>query len=112
MTPSEIKRRARRINRKAELPRERGLAFYRREDDWTGESLSSIKNRDRQIGEAIIGAPLYCASPLRISDAVLRLRRDHGWPIETEIYSEGAGEDRSIYGIYYLASPMVREDAK
>lgn len=112
MKPSEVKRHARRINRKAELPRERGLAFFRRKDDRTGESLSSVKNRDRQIGEAIINAPLFCASPLRISDAVLRLRREHGWPIATEIFSEGAGEDRSTYGIYYLAEPMVREDSK
>lgn len=68
-----------------------------------------LEKRDRQVAETINKYPLFCASPVRLSDSVMRLRRDHGLEIETEIYT---GENGN-YGAYFLRSKMrlVSEDA-
>ena len=108
-TPAEIRRKARRITRRADLPQNRRLAAYSWPDGMGGECVAMVKNRDRQVADALIQGPLWCASPVRVSDSVLRLRRDHGLPIETEYFSERDGDEKLTYGAYHLTAEVTRE---
>ena len=107
--PYEIRRKARRITRRADLPKTRELKRYTWRDGDGAEHSTAISKRDRQIAEALIAQPLFCASPVRVSDSVLRLRRDHGLPIETEIFSERDGGEALTFGIYHLTAEVIRE---
>jgi len=42
-----------------------------------------LSKRNRQVVDALIDAPLYCASTVRISDTVFRLKSEHGLRITT-----------------------------
>lgn len=106
-----IRHSARRITRRKDLPQARGFARF----VWSGcngeERSAFLQKRDRQVAEAIIDGPVYCASPVRVSDSVLRLRRDSGLPIETEFFNESDGNEKLTFGVYYLASPVRMEGA-
>ncbi len=54
----------------------------------TGDKIT-LGKRDKQVLDALLMAPLFCASTVRISDSVLRLRRDHGLTIDTLTTIEG-----------------------
>jgi len=51
--------------------------------------LIKIENRLRQMIEALLIGPLYCASTVRLSDLVFRLKRDHGVLIATKTTPAG-----------------------
>lgn len=104
--PSEIRQKAKRILRRADLPNARNLAAYTWLSNDGEESLTIVAKRDRQVLDAIIDSPVFCASPVRVSDSVLRLRRDHGLPIETETFSERDGDESLTFGAYYLAADV------
>lgn len=110
--PNEIRRKARRITRRADLPKTRAFARYVWKDDHGGECSTALQKRDRQVAEALIEGPLFCASPVRVSDSVLRLRRDHGLPVETEFFSERDGDESLTFGVYYLSADVAREGAE
>ncbi len=105
-TPSEIRQSAKRILRRADLPKSRNLAAYTWPTEDGGESRTIVAKRDRQVLDAIIDGPVFCASPVRVSDSVLRLRRDHGVPIETETFSERDGDESLTFGAYYLTADV------
>lgn len=85
-----------------DLTRERSLGLFEVTNGDNEPFIAAIKKRDRQVAETINKYPLFCASPLRLSDSVLRLRRDHGLNIETETYKG----DNGTYGIYVLRSRL------
>lgn len=108
---AEIKAAARRIVRRRDLPQTRNPAKYTWRDDEGTAQNTRLSKRDRQILEALLEGPIYCASPLRISDSVLRLRRDHGLPVKTEVFSERDGEEALTFGVYRVTGQVEREDA-
>lgn len=106
-TPSAIRSRASRINLRADLPQSRNLTFY----TWNGgECSAALQKRDKQVADALMASPLWCASPVRIGDSVLRLRRDHGLPVATQFYTEKDGDETLTFGAYYLTETVWRGD--
>lgn len=47
-------------------------------------------------------SPVYCASPVRISDRVLILKRDYGVNIRTDMYAAKGGTECERFGVYTL----------
>lgn len=65
-----------------------------------------------RVLKALINGPLYCASPVRISDRVLLLKRDYGFNIRTETYANDAATSRMRYGVYYLDDVVTLIDGQ
>ena len=91
------------IMSRSDLPTAREPARY----EWTEDGkphFAVLSKRNRQVLDALRRGPLYCASPVRLSDSVLILKRDYGIDIETLLFS-GDGESR--FGVYRLASDIT-----
>ncbi len=112
MTPAEIRQKGQRITRRSDLPQARGLAAYIWNDPDVGEVRTIVSKRDRQVLDAIIKSPVFCASPIRVSDSVLRLRRDHGVPVLREDYTEQDGDETLNFGIYHLGANVQLAPSK
>ncbi|MEM7473233.1 MAG: hypothetical protein AAF340_17935 [Pseudomonadota bacterium] len=54
-----------------------------------GEVEITVSKRWRDMLDTLRQGPVYCASPVRLSDAVCVLRRDYRVPIETDVTPEG-----------------------
>lgn len=54
-----------------------------------GEHEITISKRWHEVFAAVRIGPIFCASPVRLSDAVCVLRRDYQVPIETDTTPEG-----------------------
>ncbi|MDD9726531.1 hypothetical protein PVV74_13760 [Roseovarius sp. SK2] len=107
-----------------DLPCRRGGAHYEvQHADGKRESIT-LSNRKRQVLDALVRNPIYCASPVRLSDIVLLLRNENGLNIETEFFQENDGIENTRFGIYVLvdevrylgevssvASPAVESEA-
>lgn len=112
LSPTEltkIRAAARRIIRRADLPKSRTPAGYKWHDEAGSECATNLEKRDRQFFEALQQGPIFCASPVRLSDAVLRLRREHGLPVETEFFTERDGDEALTFGVYHLTAEVMRE---
>ena len=108
----EIRSKAKRITRRADLPQERGLAAYSWLDEGGEEARTMVSKRDRQVLDAIIASPVFCASPVRVSDSVLRLRRDHGVPILRKDFTERDGDESLTFGVYLLPIKVALAPSK
>ena len=97
-----------RIYRVADLPQEREPADYNIANNVEKPRLVTLAKRKRQIMDLLLQGPVYCASPVRISDIVHILKREIGLDVETKIYpgepETGAGD----YGVYFLQSRVTR----
>ncbi|MCV2866915.1 hypothetical protein OE647_19615 [Defluviimonas sp. WL0075] len=103
-------RNAQRIYRVGELPKDRTPAHYRitRRD---GEAVTvTLQKRRRQILDLLMQGPVYCASPVRISDIVCVLKHELGLDVETVIYPGNRQAGAGDYGIYFLRSAVARLD--
>lgn len=105
-------RNAQRIFCVADLPKDRRAACFHitRKD---GETLPVILHkRRRQIMELLMRGPVYCASPVRISDIVCILKHECSLEVETVFYhgdkTTGAGD----FGVYFLRSQVTRLDGQ
>jgi hypothetical protein len=58
--------------------------------------------------DALIIQPVYCASPVRISDRVCILKRDYRVPITKEMFENDAATDRTKFGVYFLNCRVER----
>lgn len=65
-----------------------------------------LSKRKRQILEALMKGPIYAASPIRISDIVMLLRRDHDVKIATDRHADDTGPMTAHYGIYFLTDQV------
>ena len=54
-----------------------------------GETQIVVSKRWREMLETLRVGPVYCASPVRLSDAVCVLRREYGVAIETQTTDQG-----------------------
>lgn len=61
-----------------------------------------VSKRKRQVLEALMKGPLYCASPIRLSDNVLLLRNEYDVAIATDFYTDDSGPISTHFGIYTL----------
>ena len=99
---------ARRIWRVADLPPRRGVAWYSVETNNGTEQAHLLSKRRRQIMDLLMCGPVYCASPVRISDVVHILKRETGIEVETEYYPGDEKTGSGTYGVYFLKSKVRR----
>lgn len=86
-----------------DLPQDRNTVLFTIDNDRT----TLIGKRLRQVLEALQKGPIFCASPVRLSDAVLILRRDYGVRIETQTTQDG----RKFYSLKSTVALTIRRAA-
>ena len=84
------------------LPSEKAPARFRVTDDTGESSIVTLSKNKRRILEGLMEQPMFCASPVRISDIVCVLKADHAINIHTELYANDRETDRAKYGVYTL----------
>ena len=89
-----------------DLPRRRGSARYEVQHADGKRETITLSNRKRQVVDALVRSPIYCASPVRLSDIVLLLRNENGISIETEFFQENDGIENTRFGIYVLVDQV------
>lgn len=94
---------AQRKNRWADFPKAAKVQNFKVRTLDGDERLVCVTGRGTvRVLLALVDGPLYCASPVRISDQVLLLKRDYGLSIRTETYSNDKETDRMRFGVYFL----------
>ena len=97
-----------RVHAWRDLPKDRAPARYRiTTDDGRTREITLAKG-NRIILDALILQPVYCASPVRISDRVCILKRDYRVPIDKEMFENDAATDRAKFGVYFLNCRIER----
>lgn len=71
----------------------------------------TLTKGNRIVLDALLAQPVFCASPVRISDRVCVLRHEYGVPITKEMYEHDRVTDRAKYGVYFLLGGVVRLDS-
>ena len=104
MTVSILKppKNTRRVSRWADLPDCREPAEYLVTDQSGNTRSIWVSKHKRQILEALMRAPMFCASICRLSHFIMGLREVQGLNIETERFSNDPATGRETYGIYKL----------
>lgn len=91
-----------------DLPSDTKKARYKVTDRNGDTHTITVSKGSRRILDALIAGPVYCASPVRISDRVCILRHEYGVPIIKEMYENDAATDRSKFGVYFLDCRVER----
>lgn len=98
---------AQRIWRVADLPKERAPAHYLIACGDGAPTKVLLSKRRRQVMELLKQGPVYCASPVRISDIVHLLKRETGVIVDTEYYPGDSETGAGTYGVYFLRSTVT-----
>ena len=98
---------ATRVWRRADLPQERSPATYLIETEGRESLRTVLQKSQRQVIELLRKGPVYCASPVRISDIVHILKRDCGLDVETTMYPGNPKTGAGAYGTYTLKSRVT-----
>lgn len=107
-------RNTKRIARVADLPQERGKASYEIQNGDQKPKTVTLCKRQRQVLDLLIDAPVYCASPVRISDVVHIMKREISLDVDTEMYPGADVVGSGSYGVYFLKSrvrPLSKGEA-
>lgn len=96
-----------RVNAWRDLPRDRTPARYEIAGPDGARAITLTKG-NRIILDALLERPVYCASPVRISDRVCILRRDYGVPIDREMYEADPHTGGDKYGVYFIGAGVRR----
>ena len=72
-----------------DLPPERTPAKFEVTRGDGQKAIVTLKDRKRQVVDAMLKGPLFCASIVRLGDAVFRLKEDHGLRAATRATPEG-----------------------
>lgn len=99
-----------RVGKWSDMPNSTAPARYEVVADNGTTKTFTLAKGNRIILDALIQQPVYCASPVRISDRVCILRRDYGVPITKEMYSNDTATDRAKFGVYFLSGSVRRID--
>jgi hypothetical protein len=91
-----------------DLPSDRAPACYRITGDDGSVRQITLAKGNRIILDALLNQPVYCASPVRISDRVCILRRDYRVPITKRMFENDAATDRAKFGVYFLSGRVER----
>jgi len=90
----------------ADLPQARSERRFEIQNGSEKPSVFTLKDRKRQITELLLNGPVYCASPVRISDVVHILKREIGLEVETRFYPGDKATGTGDYGVYFLNSKV------
>lgn len=90
-----------------DLPQDRRLTYFRVTKSDGREQVLALEKRKAQVLQAIMRSPIYCASPVRLSDIVHILKRDYDIGIITEFYSDDSGPEPTRFGVYFLTDQVV-----
>lgn len=101
---------AQRIMRVADLPPDRKPTRYEIRNGTSKPRIVTLDKRKRQIVDLLMSAPVYCASPVRLSDVVHILKREIGLEVETKYYPGNPITGSGAYGVYFLTSDVRRID--
>ncbi|OUS20369.1 hypothetical protein A9Q95_08275 [Rhodobacterales bacterium 59_46_T64] len=93
-----------------DLPQDGAAARYKVTSEGAGVSVITLSKGNRIILDALLKQPVYCASPVRISDRVCILRREYSVPIIKKMYANDAATDRAKFGVYFLDCCVERLD--
>ena len=91
-----------------DLPKDRESARYKITGNDGVVSIITLAKGNRIILDALLKQPVYCASPVRISDRVCILRHEYRVPIIKEMYENDAPTDRAKFGVYFLDGCVER----
>ncbi len=91
-----------------DLPKDGAAARYKITSEDGGVSVITLAKGNRIILDALLKQPVYCASPVRISDRVCILRREYSVPIIKKMYENDAATDRAKFGVYFLDGCVER----
>lgn len=97
-----------RVMRVADLPRNRGLWTYEITNRNQPSFTAVFCKRQRQVLDLLMRGPVYCASPVRLSDTVFLLKRECGLDVHTEFYPGDTDTGSGAYGVYFLHSKVRR----
>jgi hypothetical protein len=93
-----------------DLPKDGAATRYKITREDGGVSVITLAKGNRIILDALLKQPVYCASPVRISDRVCILRHEYSVPIIKEMYENDAETDRAKFGVYFLDGCVERLD--
>ncbi len=91
-----------RVERWTDMPTDRAPARYQITDSEGDTRTITLAKGNRIILDALIDQPVYCASPVRVSDRVCVLRHEYQVPIRIEMYGKDMATDRAKFGVYFL----------
>lgn len=107
-TPIRPPTNALRVEAWRDLPSDTQMARYKVTDQNGDSHIITVAKGNRIILDALIARPVFCASPVRISDRVCILRHEYGVPITKQMYENDAATDRSKFGVYFLDGQVER----
>lgn len=99
-----------RVERWNDMPTDTGPAKYEINSEDGEATIITLSKGNRIVLDALIDQPVYCASPVRISDRVCILKRDYGVPITKKMYENDTATDRAKFGVYFLSGGVARID--
>jgi len=85
-----------------DLPGYRSSARFQITKADGSREIITLNNRKWQVLHALMHFPIYCASPLRLSDSVFRLRKVNGVDIGTARFQDYDSDANTRFGIYFL----------
>ena len=95
-----------------DLPPDRAPARYKITGDEGAVHQITLAKGNRIILDALLLQPVYCASPVRISDRVCILIHKYRVPITKEMFENDAATDRAKFGVYFLNGRVERISGK
>lgn len=101
------------INSRADLPQQRAARQYEIIREGDDPKMITLEKRQRQVIDALIATPLYCASPVRLSDIVHIVKREKALNIETLFFNRDTDPEGGKFGVYVLRDVLrpIREGA-
>ncbi|MEQ8898657.1 MAG: hypothetical protein RID23_16345 [Roseovarius sp.] len=90
----------------ADLPSYRDMAQYSVQNEDGQEAVYTLSKRQRQVMDLLLAGPVYCASPVRLSDVVHILKREIDIEVETRFYPGDKETGSGDYGVYFLTSKV------
>ena len=70
--------------------------------------MVTLSKRQRQVIDLLITSPVYCASPVRLSDVVHILKREIGLEVKTKTFPGNPITGSGAYGVYFPQSQVHR----
>lgn len=98
---------ARWIMRRSDLPDTRIPQDYKITKADLSTRGAVLSKRKRQVIEALRIGPIYCASPVRLSDVVHILKREHQINIATDTFTDHADGETATFGVYRLVDTVT-----
>ena len=97
-----------RVNAWRDLPNATEKARYKVTDRNGDAHTITVAKGTRIVLDALIAQPVFCASPVRVSNRVCILRHEYGVPIIKEMYENDAVTGRDKFGVYFLDGRVER----